>query len=109
MLMPMRSALFVVCIAFAACGSDPPPTKTPSGARASCATDDDCEVTTFSSCCACCPTGAYASPKPELARKKQSCDPKKCPPCSEDLECAAVQKQTLVAHCRSGECKGEPR
>jgi hypothetical protein len=98
--------LVTFVLAFAACGSDPP-AKTPTGARVSCSHDDDCEVTTFSSCCACCPTAPYASPKGELAQKKQACDPKKCTACSEDIECPAVSKQPLVAHCRSGACAAE--
>lgn len=105
----MRCILLALLVAFVACGSDPPPAKTPSGARASCAADDDCEITTFSSCCACCPTAPYAAPKPELAKKKVGCDPKKCAACNADVECPALEQRALVAHCRSGECKAEPR
>src|SRR2546423_745930 len=105
----MRCLLVMVVVVIASCGSDPPPSKTPTGARVTCASDDDCEVTTFSSCCACCPTAPYASPKGDLARKKQSCDPKKCPTCSQDVECTAVPTQTLVARCRSGACAAEAK
>jgi hypothetical protein len=69
--------------------------------------DDDCTVTDYSSCCACCPSAAYASPKGDLAKKKQSCDPKKCPPCAEGIECPAAQgpkASALVARCNSGAC-----
>ena len=50
-----NSAAGGVFLAISACGAPEDKGKTPSGARASCASDSECVITNQSGCCAACP------------------------------------------------------
>ena len=88
-----------------ACGSSDPPLRTPAGARASCAADADCVVTSSSGCCACCKDAPHAIPQPEFARKERTCAAVDCAPCTEGIQCPKVEDASaFVAKCREGTC-----
>ena len=99
----------VVFLSIGACASGP--AKTPTGALASCHGDDDCVVTDFAACCACCKSEPRALPRGEDARRRNACTPESCPKCDEHIECANVQRRVadLVAKCDQGTCAAVPR
>ena len=104
----MRVRLTVVGAVLAlglACGGPTPQGRTPSGGYVSCASDDDCEVTNFAGCCACCPGAPRALPKAKLADQKGRCASAECAACSERVTCNHVDDaKAFVGACKDGTC-----
>jgi hypothetical protein len=98
-----------VCLALAvACGSSPPPGRTPSGGYVSCGSDADCVVTNWNGCCGCCPSEPRAVPATKLEEQKTRCGT--CAPCSDRLDCPKVQPiSSFVAACKDGTCAAVPK
>jgi hypothetical protein len=97
--------LAVVVVAVVACSGSESATKTPSGARASCAADADCEVTNFAGCCACCESTAHAVPVLALSQQRSHCGVKECAACSTNIACASIERaEGYVARCKDGTC-----
>jgi hypothetical protein len=81
--------------------------KTPSGGKASCASDSDCAVTDHTGCCSCCPEAAHSIPKTALEEENTKCLKADCAPCSKKVECPKVTTPpiaSLVAKCEKGTC-----
>jgi len=89
-----------------ACSKSESPATTPSGARASCSADADCEVTNFAGCCACCESTAHAVPAIALSQQRAHCAIKDCEiACSSNIQCAKIERAAaFVAHCKDGTC-----
>lgn len=105
MVRPLGSVALLLLTFAAACGKSEALGKTPSGARASCASDSDCVLTTTTSCCSCCPNAPAALPKEEQERKESECARVSCKPCDEKIECAKVESiESFVAKCKDGAC-----
>lgn len=99
----------LLALGVAACGSDPP-SRTPSGARASCIADTDCVVTDFTGCCSCCRSAPHALPKAEADRQTAACATRDCPACADNLTCAPVRSATEYdARCVDGTCAAVAR
>jgi hypothetical protein len=99
------SILFALAIVVVACGGSETPGKTPSGARASCASDSDCVVSDHSDCCQSCPTEPFGMPQLRSEQLKNKCADKSCPERSDRIECPKVQPVAgFVAYCKEGTC-----
>lgn len=95
--------------------TEPPPAPSGSPALAStdaCTTDADCEITTFSGCCACpgCDQTSVRS-KPELAAAQQMCHAIRCDMerCKSMLCKAAEPIERFAAACQNNVCVGVRR
>jgi hypothetical protein len=71
-----------------------------------CRSDDDCTVTDFTGCCACCGCSTpYAIRRDELARQQDLCAIVDCDFSGCDEECAACPIEPLgTAACEDGRC-----
>jgi hypothetical protein len=87
------------------------PARTPTGARASCSSDDDCIVTDFAGCCPCCKIEPYAAPRGDAARRKNACAATECTACDPNVVCPKVVGRVadLVAKCKDGTCAAVAR
>lgn len=106
-----RSLLVLVGIGIgigvAACGSSDPPGRTPSGAKASCASDSDCVITTGETCCKPCEDNPRAIPAFEHERQRNKCAATSCQARSDSdrIECPTVESPAgYVAKCQQGTC-----
>ncbi len=102
-------ALTTAWLVVAACGSSP--AKTPAGGPVSCHGDDDCVVTDFAGCCACCKSEPRALPKGEIERQTQLCAAASCQACDPNIQCPSVAKRAadFVAKCKDGTCAAAAR
>lgn len=88
-----------------ACGGSRDEGKTPSGARASCASDSECVITNKSGCCAACPEAPHALPTLALEQRKSRCAEAACAPASDRIECPNVDPpEVYLAKCKEGTC-----
>lgn len=95
----------------AACGSDaPPPGKTPTGARASCAADADCVISTGEGCCKACAENPHAIPGIVQEQQRSKCAAVDCAASSDRIECPKVDSPAAyVARCQAGTCAAVKR
>ncbi len=97
-------------VVIAACGGSEDKGKTPSGARASCASDGDCVVSDTTGCCKACPNQPFGVPSLNAEQQKNKCASMKCPEASDRIECPKVAaKDGFVAICKEGTCAVKPR
>lgn len=105
----MRSRIAVVFSALAviaaACGGSEDKGKTPSGARASCASDSDCTISDSAGCCKSCPDQPFGMPTLTFEQQRNKCAATTCPAQSDRIECPKVEpKEAFVAVCKEGTC-----
>src|SRR5215471_6045301 len=99
------AAIAVPIALVVACGSSPPPGRTPSGGYTSCTADADCVVTTWNGCCACCPSEPRALPSAKLDEQQKRCAAASCAACSDRLDCPkSAPVSSFVAKCKDGTC-----
>lgn len=68
-----------------------------------CAHDTDCTTTTREDCCACCPSGPYATSKTWLAWEDDQCAATKCASCANSV--CAPPNTSATARCNQGRCE----
>ena len=101
----MVGCLAALGLVIAACGSSEKEGKTPSGARASCASDTDCVVTDRSACCRACPEQPFAIPTLNHTQIENKCAVVECAAKSDRIECPKVEpKDAFLAICKEGTC-----
>lgn len=114
----MRAQLFVsrsgvVAVVFAvvaACGGGTEPGKTPSGGRASCATDDECVISTSTGCCKACPDQPFGMPALAAEQQQNKCKTVDCAASSDRIECPKTDpKDMYVAVCKDGTCAAKKK
>src|SRR4051812_24540345 len=101
----MRSRIAAVLAALtlivAACGGSEDKGKTPSGARASCASDSDCTISDSSGCCKSCPDQPFGMPTLKAEQLQNKCAAVDCSAQSDRIECPKVEsKDAFVAICK---------
>ncbi|MBX3229748.1 MAG: hypothetical protein KIT84_05390 [Labilithrix sp.] len=102
-----RLAVVLAALAFVAvaCGGSEDKGKTPSGARASCASDSDCTVSDSSGCCKSCPDQPFGMPVLAFEQQKNKCAVVECAASSDRIECPKVEPtDAFVAYCKEGTC-----
>jgi hypothetical protein len=93
-----------------ACGGSEDKGKTPSGARASCASDSDCVVSDHTGCCKACPDPPFGMPALNAEQQKNKCAKIECAPSSDRIECPKVEpKDGFIAVCKEGTCAAKKR
>lgn len=100
----------VVLAIVAACGGGAEPGRTPSGGRASCATDDECAISTSKGCCNACPDQPFAVPAYTLEQQQNKCKTAACAAASDRIECPKTDaKDMYVAVCKEGTCAAKKK
>jgi hypothetical protein len=109
----MRPLLFSALVLFVvvACGkSEPEPKAVANAERPACKSHDECALTTFSGCCACCEAAPRAMLKSELDRQQGQCHGAACAPCKEELECPKNERlDSFNVLCKAGTCVTEKK
>ncbi|AKU93888.1 hypothetical protein AKJ09_00552 [Labilithrix luteola] len=108
----MRGLVVTLAIVgiFTACGGSGESARTPSGGRASCASDSDCVVVTKTGCCSACPDTPRAIPSNVFEQQKNRCAAVECAPASDRIECPRVNgPEGYVAVCKERTCEAVKR
>lgn len=110
----MRSRIAVTLAALTvivvACGGSEDKGKTPSGARASCASDSDCVISDTSGCCKSCPDQPFGMPSLKAEQLKNKCAAASCAAPSDRIECPKVDPvDAFVAICKEGTCAAKKK
>lgn len=104
------AALTLPLILIVACGGSEDKGKTPSGARASCASDSDCVISNSSGCCKSCPDQPFGMPSLRAEQLKNQCAVADCVAPSDRIECPKVDpKDAFVAICKEGTCAAKKK
>lgn len=103
--MRVLGSLAAVGFVLFACGGSANEGKTPSGARASCASDGDCVVSDHAACCKACLDQPFGMPSLSYAQMENKCAAVDCAAPSDRIECPKVEpKDAFVAICKEGTC-----
>lgn len=110
----MRSRIAVILSALTlivvACGGSEDKGKTPSGARASCASDSDCTISDSAGCCKSCPDQPFGMPILTFEQQKNKCAASSCAAPSDRIECPKVEStDAFVAVCKEGTCAAKKK
>lgn len=74
-----------------------------------CTRDDECVVTTYAGCCACCPATPYPTRVDELAKGRQVCTRVRCASCAA-IDCKPPEDETAYrAVCKDRKCAAVKR
>lgn len=69
-----------------------------------CARDNECVITTYAGCCACCPAAPYATRHDELDKARQVCTRVRCAGCG-TVDCSAGDEESgYRAVCQQKKC-----
>ena len=101
----IAAVLAALALIVVACGGSEDKGKTPSGARASCASDSECVISDSSGCCKSCPDQPFGMPQLKFEQMQNTCAAASCAAPSDRIECPKVErKDAFVAICKEGTC-----